>query len=128
MQMWEQPPRLAQSDQMCALAKTDQPDDRKAGQQQRWQAERVHLLERISELETQQKELQESMQEQARARSSTHSKQAMRAEILMAEISDLEARLDKSEAAATRHRQRADSLAQILQNLRESTANKVNRT
>ena len=131
MPMWEQPPRLeSQGARTSARLSPEQPDQRSAAaverrlvhQRQQWQAERSKLAERISELDAQEKELRRTMQQHSHTLSSVHSKYAMRGEVLMAEISDLEERLDKSETESAQHKQRADGLTQTVQRLHAKQA------
>lgn len=118
MPMWEQPPRLESQSESSETNQLRAHVHKLVHQKQQWQAERTQLLERISELEVREEELRQTVREQSRTHASVHSKEAMRGEILRAEISDLEDRLDRSEAVVASHKECAAESARMVEKMK----------
>lgn len=133
--MWEQPPRL-ESQNESQNDRTNTHGHKLAHQKQQWQEERKKLLERISEHEVQRNELRQIVQEQSRTHALARSQEAVRGDVLRAEIADLEDRLDRSEAVANErdrmvntsesavasHMARADKLARLTEKMKQRAA------
>jgi hypothetical protein len=125
MPMWEQPPRLESQIESQIESQNDRTNahaHKLADQKQQWQAERKQLLERVSELDVQRNELRQIVQEQSRTHALARSQEAVRGDVLRAEITDLEDRLERSEATVASHKQRADKLARLTDKMKRRAA------